>query len=259
VTITRRAACAFIGRSLLVGEVGAAFRGVPAPAMPAQLGTVDFQLSWLTTAQFAGSFIAQSRGLYQAQGLTVKILPGGPDVAVAPLIVAGKALVGLSSVSGIAQARLNGAPLKIIAAGLQQNPEVILSPAAKPVKTPHELIGKRFGIASADLVDAQAFLQINHVDPSSLQIVPVQFDPAPLALGEVDALFSYATDEAITLAVRGVPVHSLRLEDFGDTGLYQVYAVHERSLADGPTSRCAIRTSVRAWWWNVSVPISDSR
>jgi ABC-type nitrate/sulfonate/bicarbonate transport system substrate-binding protein len=235
VTITRRAACAFIGRSLLLGEMGAAFRSAPARATPAPLGTVDFQLNWLETVQFAGSYVAQSRGYYQARGVTVELLPGGPNVAVPPLIVAGKALIGLSTVSTIAQARRNGAPLKIIAACLQQSPEVVLSLAAKPIKSPRELIGKRLGVTSADLVDAQAFLHINHIDQSSVQIVPVQFDPAPLVVGEIDALFGFATDEAITLALRGVPVYSLRLEDFRDSGLFQVYVVHERSLADRPS------------------------
>ncbi len=232
IVMTRRAACGVIGRTLLVG--GAALRGVPARAAPASLGAIGFQLSWLETAQFAGSYIAQSRGYYQARGLNVEIVPGGPNVAVPPLIVAGKAFVGLSSVSDIAQARANGAPLKIVAAGLQKNPGVILSPAAKPIKTPRDLIGKRFGVASADLVDVQAFMQINHLAAGSVQIVPVQFDPSPLVVGEVDAFFAYATDQAVTLAVRGFPVYSLRFDDFGDSGLYQVYAAHERSLADAP-------------------------
>ncbi len=249
-TITRRAACAFIGRSLVAGEVASALRMSPARAMPPPLAPLDFQVSWMDTVQFAGSFMAQSRGHYRAQGLDVRILAGGPDVAVPPMIVAGKALVGLSTVSTIAQARENGAPLKIIAACLQHNPEVVLSLASKPIKTPRELVGKRLGVTSADLVDAQGFLRINHIDPGSVQIVPVQFDPAPLVVGEIDALFGFATDETITLALRGVPVYSLRLEDFGDSGLFQVYAVHERSLADGPTRAklAAFLTAERLGW-----------
>jgi len=232
--MTRRAACARIGGSLLLPEIVATL-AAPAQAMPAPLGAVNFQVSWLETVQFAGSFIALSNGHYRAEGLDVRILPGGPNVAVPPLIVAGKALVGLSTVSTIAQARLNGAPLKIIAACLQQSPEVIPSPASTPIKTPKELIGKRLGVASSDTADAQAFLHINHIDPSRLQIVPVQFDPAPLVVGEIDALFGFLTDESITLALRGFPAYALRLEDFGDSGLFQVYAVHERSLADRAT------------------------
>ena len=48
--------------------------GAPAAA------TVSLQLQWAPQAQFAGYFAADREGYYEDEGLTVNILPGGPDV-----------------------------------------------------------------------------------------------------------------------------------------------------------------------------------
>jgi ABC-type nitrate/sulfonate/bicarbonate transport system substrate-binding protein len=189
--------------------------------------------------QFAGSYIAATRGYYRAQGIDVDIRPGGPNVAVMPLIVAGRALVGDSTVSAAAQARLAGAPIKIVGARWQRSPEVFLSPAARPIRTPAELVGKRLGVPSGDLVDTYGFLKANGVDAAQVHFVPVADDPSPLVAGEIDAYFGYSTDEAITLAVRGFAVHALRFADFGSAGLFQVYVVHEESVRD-PAARAKV-------------------
>jgi ABC-type glycerol-3-phosphate transport system substrate-binding protein len=42
---------------------------------------VTIQLKWVTQAQFAGYYVAQDKGFYEAEGLDVTIKPGGPDVS----------------------------------------------------------------------------------------------------------------------------------------------------------------------------------
>src|SRR3954466_4827169 len=49
-------------------------QGSSAPA------SVKLQLQWAPQAQFAGYFAADREGYYAAEGLTVEMLPGGPDV-----------------------------------------------------------------------------------------------------------------------------------------------------------------------------------
>jgi ABC-type nitrate/sulfonate/bicarbonate transport system substrate-binding protein len=206
-------------------------------------GTVGLQLGWIENVQFAGTFIAKSRGYYRAQGIDVDIRPGGPDIAVEPLVVSGRALVGLSTSALVAQARLNGAPLKIIGAW-PRNPEVFLSLAHRPIRTPHDLIGKRVGIPSIDRTDAIGFLKANGIAIDQLHIVPVEYDPGPLVAGEVDAYFGYTTSAAISLALRGVPIHMMRVEEFGFGGFSAVYAVLESSLAD-PHRRAQLKAFMR--------------
>ena len=52
-----------------------------APSSPATGTTeVSLQLQWAPQAQFAGYFAADGEGYYAEEGLTVNILPGGPDI-----------------------------------------------------------------------------------------------------------------------------------------------------------------------------------
>jgi ABC-type nitrate/sulfonate/bicarbonate transport system substrate-binding protein len=236
-TPSRRAFCRLVGSSLLLaaapgcasGGGGSATATAAASAPP--LGTIAMQLGWLENVQYAGSYIAKSRGYYRAYGIDVDIRPGGPDIAVEPIVVSGRALVGLNTAAQVAQARLSGAPLKIIAAW-QRDPEVFISLARAPIRTPQELIGKRVGIPSVDRIDAIGFLKANGIAIDQLHVVPVEYDPGPLAAGEVDAYFGFSTNEAISLVLRGVPIHLMPVGAFGFDGLFGVYSVLESSLAD---------------------------
>jgi len=230
-----------VGSSFVLAGCAAAR---PAAATATPLGTVTWQLGWLETVEYAGSYVADDRGYYRAQGIDVSIKGGGPNVAVEPLIVAGKALVGNSSIAAVAQARVNGAPLKIVAAAWQKNPEVFLSLAARPIRTPQDLIGKRVGVPSDDLVDVHGFLAAQRIDAARVRFVPVQYDPTPLVAGEIDAYFGISTDQLVSLTLHGVAVHPMYLEDFGYSGLYQPYVVHDETLKD-PVARAKVAAFLR--------------
>ena len=51
-----------------------------APSAPAEMTAVELQLQWAPQAQFAGYFAARDEGFYEAEGLDVDILDGGPDI-----------------------------------------------------------------------------------------------------------------------------------------------------------------------------------
>ncbi|MEM6761225.1 MAG: ABC transporter substrate-binding protein, partial [Pseudomonadota bacterium] len=120
------------------------------PALAANLTPVNFQLSWLHSVQFGGSYIAQKRGYWAEQGLEVALSQGGPNAPVEPPVVSGAALVGISAADYTAAAVAEGAPFKIIAVAMQKNPFAITSLSANPVSEPSDLLGKRLGMAVAN-------------------------------------------------------------------------------------------------------------
>ena len=80
------AACSGGGASS--APTGAASAGAPSTApsaagspagSAAALDEVRLQLQWAPQAQFAGYFAAQEQGYYEAAGLKVTLLDGGPD------------------------------------------------------------------------------------------------------------------------------------------------------------------------------------
>jgi NitT/TauT family transport system substrate-binding protein len=52
----------------------------PSASAPAELTKVSLQLQWAPQAQFAGYFAAKDQGFYEAAGLDVTFLDGGPTV-----------------------------------------------------------------------------------------------------------------------------------------------------------------------------------
>ncbi len=253
-TITRR--------SLLKrGVAGAAALGVPAVlAACGGSATVStgrsgktslvMQLSFLENVQFGGSFMADARGYYAAQGLSVSFLPGGPNVAAEPVVAAGKALIGISHTSECAQAISNGAALTVIGAGYQKNPFCIISKKSAPMMIPDAMRGRKIGVATANQPVFSAFLKANHIPASAVEVVTIQFDPTVLATGQIDGLIGFYTNEAIQLELAGIPVHTMLLNDFGYPLLEEPYIVRTADLQSSSTRALLRRfmTAERKGW-----------
>ena len=106
------------------GTASATSAPTSAPAS-GDLTTVNFQLSWLDSVQFGGSYIADEKGYYEAEGLDVTLTPGGPNAPVDPPVIAGQAISGISAADYAGRSVDEGAPFKIIGVAMQKNPFVI--------------------------------------------------------------------------------------------------------------------------------------
>jgi ABC-type nitrate/sulfonate/bicarbonate transport system substrate-binding protein len=195
-------------------------------------GKVALQFVFIKNAQFAGSYFADSKGYWQQRGLEVELLAGGPNLTVEPVVESGRALVGITHTAQAVKAILSGADLKIIGAGFQQNPFVLISRAVKPIKTPQDLAGKKIGVQALDLPVFTAFLKASNVDKSTFTIVPLQADPTPLATGELDGIMGFYSNEPNFLRIKGVEPTTMLLNNFGYPLMEECYIVKQTSLDD---------------------------
>lgn len=215
------------------------------------------QLGWIANVEYMGMFIADDAGYYKDEGLDLEIVPGGPAISVAPVVASGKALVGLDSADTIARARKEGAKLKLIGVELQRNPTAVMSLASNPIKTPQDLVGKKFGVQQNGAQVIEAFFTMNGIDPKTITMVPVQFDPAPLVTGEVDAFLSFLTNQPIQLALKGIETFTFLLSDYGYDAWADALVVTEDSLADAATRKLLVgimRGTIRGWQDAVADP-----
>jgi ABC-type nitrate/sulfonate/bicarbonate transport system substrate-binding protein len=247
---------AFLGST--AATAGLALGGFPLTRAPAfAADKVTMQLGWIANVEYMGMFIADDAGYYRDEGLDMELVPGGPAIAVAPIVAAGKALVGTDSADTIARARKEGAKLKLIGVELQRNPTAVMSLADKPIKTPQDLVGKKFGVQQNGAEIVNLFFRMNNIDPASVTIVPVQFDPAPLVAGEVDAFMSFLTNQPVQLKLKGIDTNNFLLSDFGYDAWADCLVVHEDSLAD-PAKRKQLvgitRATVKGWQDAVADP-----
>lgn len=203
------------------------------------LGSASLQLDWIYDVEFAGSYVAKDQGYYSNAGVDVTLLAGGPSTSVEPIVVAGRALVGISGPDLTSSAINSGAKLTIIGAQMQKAPQAIMSLASKPINDPQGMIGKKIGVQAGNLTTFKAFCQTAGVDVTKIDVVPVQFDPSPLAAGTVDAWYSFITNEPFLLAAKGVQTHSWLLYDYGYKLYSGTYLVRTESLTNA-TERAQI-------------------
>jgi ABC-type nitrate/sulfonate/bicarbonate transport system substrate-binding protein len=221
--------------------------GTSAAAKP--LVKTGFQLGWLKSVQYSGTFIAEEKGYYRDENLEVQVFPGGPNNPVDPTIVSGQALMGVGATDYAARANKEGAGYRIIGAKNQSHAFCITSLADKPVENPKALeSGARLGVATINRPVIDAIVALNKLDASKLNIVPTQGDPAPLVNGQVDAFLTLSTSGPIDLELQGVKTTSWLLADYG----YNIFSGVNMVLASSLTSKRdeivrLLRAEVRGW------------
>jgi ABC-type nitrate/sulfonate/bicarbonate transport system substrate-binding protein len=209
---------------------------------------VALQLSWLHSVQFGGSYIAKSKGYWSQAGLQVALNPGGPNAPVDPAVVTGQALIGISAADYASASVEQGAPFKIIGVAMQKNPFVIASLPENPVNTPADLVGKKIGMALANTPVLQALCTINNVDINQIEIVPTQYDAAPLVAKQVDCLLCWQTDLPVAMAIQGIESVTMLMADHGYAVHSQTYIATEDSLANRRADLVAMMAGeVRGW------------
>jgi ABC-type nitrate/sulfonate/bicarbonate transport system substrate-binding protein len=136
-----------------------------------------------------------------------------------------------------------------------------MSLASKPINTPQDMIGKKIGVQAGNLETFKAFLTIQKIPVSKVDIVPVQFDPTPLASGTVDGWYSFITNEPFLLAAKGVKTHTWLLYDYGYRIYSGTYLVRTSSLSN-KTERAQIvalmKGEIQGWEKAFSDPVLAS-
>ncbi|MFK7878175.1 ABC transporter substrate-binding protein [Roseobacter sp.] len=225
---------------------GAAAAAAGVPAFGAT--SVNFQLSWLHSVQFGGSYIAADKGYWSDQGLDVSLNQGGPNAPVEPPVVSGTALLGISAADYTAAAVSQGAPFKIIAVAMQKNPFAVASLSGNPVNLPTDLVGKRIGMAVANTPVLEALCKLNDVDINEIEIVPTQYDPAPLVSGQVDCLLCWETDLPVAMTVQGVDNTTMLMADHGYALHSQTYIATQDAIANRRADLIAmLKGEVMGW------------
>ena len=213
-------------------------------------GDLSVQLSWVKNAEFAGEFMADSKGYYTDAGFGKVTLTAGPG-ATENLVASGKADFGLTNAVTAAQViSEEDAPLKIIGTTYQKNPFTILSLAdGGDIATPEDLVGKKIGVqAGGNEILFNALLEANGIDPDDLEVVPVEYDPSPLVNGEVDGFVAYLTNESIIVESQGNEVTNLPFADNGLPFVAESIIATDQTIAEKPDMvKAFLEAEIKGW------------
>jgi NitT/TauT family transport system substrate-binding protein len=102
-------------KNMIIAAAVAAGLGGTSAIADGHATSVTLQLQWVTQAQFAGYYVALDKGFYEAEGLDVTVLAGGPDIAPPQVLAGGGADAMLNWMPSALAAREKGLPVVNIA------------------------------------------------------------------------------------------------------------------------------------------------
>lgn len=257
-SIRTRTVLAAASAAVLLASLTACSGGADASSDgTASYGDLALQLSFVKNSQNSGEYIADSEGLYLAEGFSSVDLIAGPT-AVEASVASGKADVGFSTALTAANVIASeGMPVKIVGAVYQLNAFTILSvEGPKAIRTPKDLEGARIGItAGTAQTIVEALANANGIDPSTIEFVPAEGNPALLTNGEVDGYFGLDTNERIVLEQQGVKVVSLPLAENGLPFAGTSFIVTDEAIAnDRERVKAFLIAEIKGWTQAVADP-----
>ena len=212
-------------------------------------GSINVQLSWIKDSEFAGEYIADTKGYYKAAGFSSVNFVAGPG-STETVVASNKALIGLTDGVSAGTAVVNSkAPVKIIGTTFQKNPFTIASLVnGADITTPQDLIGKKIGVQASNETLFKALLKVNNIPLSKVTIVPVQYDPSVLTSGQVDGYLAFLTDEDIALEEKGYKIANLPFADNGLEFVADAVEASDESIKDHPAELEAfLYATIKGW------------
>ena len=209
---------------------------------------LNMQLGWIAGGNQIGEVCAKALGYYEAEGIDMRIQPGGPNVDGVAVVASGRFEVGqVSSSPSLMLAASQDLPVVCFAAGCQKHPYTFYSLAKKPVREPKDFIGKKVGIQSTGIILLRALLAQNKIPEKDVTIIPIGADMAPLLTGQVDVVTGWQTNTT-ALKVLGPDRVALSLWDAG-VKLYALpyYATAETLKTKGELITKYLRASAKGW------------
>lgn len=214
---------------------------------------ITLQLKWAHQFQFAGYYAAIEKGYYREAGLRVSVQEAVVGVEPSTAVLGGEAQYGIAT-SDLLLLRAKGEPVVVLAPIYQHSPLVFIASKRSGIQHIHDFAGRRVGIEPhAD--ELYAYLHLEGIERSQLQLETHHFDPDSLIDGTLDALSAYTTDERFLLDQAGLEyqIFSPRaggIDFYGDT-LYTT----EKEIAEHPERvRAFVEASLRGWAYALDHP-----
>lgn len=213
-----------------------------------QTTTVRMQLGWLASNGILGEVVAQKQGFYAEEGVTLEIVPGGPNVDGVAGVAAGQATVGQTSSSpSVMLARSAGIPIKAFAAGYQKHPFTYFSLAEAPIREPKDLVGKTVATQPTAFILLRALLAKHGIPEDQVTMVNMGSDMNQLLTGQAQAVTGWLTNTN-ALKILGEDRVDMTLWDTGIELYANVYFATDQTINETPeVLEKFVRGSARGW------------
>ena len=218
-------------------------------AAEGHLTEVTFGTNWVAQAEHGGYYQAVADGTYEACGLDVTIVPGGPQVNNRALMIAGKMDFYMGGNMLLPwNARLQGIPVKVVAAHFQKEPQVLMTHPGK-VANFEDLAGLDKQIIGDGAFASWYQWLVTDYGFSDGKRVPYTYNPAPFIADENSAQQGYITSEPFAIEREtGWSPDLWLLADYGFSTPATTVETMEATIADRPdVVKCFVEGSSIGW------------
>jgi ABC-type nitrate/sulfonate/bicarbonate transport system substrate-binding protein len=212
-------------------------------------------LSWRHSTQFAGFYEAEQDGLYEAEGLVVEFLEGGPEISGLDAVLDGRADIGVAGADELLIARSQGYSVKAIAVVYQISPIVFVSKAELDFTQPQDFVGKKIRVTANLQPTLDAMM-------SNVGVAQDQYDPIILpsdvdafASGEVPVWGAYVNGLALQIQQTGIDINIVYPSDYGARFYADTIFTTEEMIEENPEIvEKFLRASLNGWETVIAQP-----
>jgi len=176
------------------------------------------RLDWKGGAQHAPFYLGQQRGIFKQHGVDLEVISGSGSSDTIKQVGSKAVEFGLVDALVLVQGAQQRVPAKSIAAYYQRTPIVLISPKAKPVTDPRQLLeGIKLGSkkGSATFQGLMALLAANGMQLEQIRLIDIGFGVQPLLVKQVDAIMGFAMNEPIEAESGGMEVVQMPISNYG--------------------------------------------
>ena len=211
----------------------------------AELRSIRIALNWFPEAEHGGFYAALVHGYFEARGLDVQILAGGPDAPVIQRVATGQVEFGVTNADGVLNARAAGAPIVALMAPYQTNPRCILVHAHSGITSVAALSDVTLALSQRP---AFAHFLRHTFTFEGVTIVPYHGGVARFVADSTYAQQGYVFSEPVIARREGADARALLVAETGFNPYASLLVADEGTLRDSPDLvRVLAESSVRGW------------
>lgn len=221
----------------------------PTTEAPMEPTVIRVRLNWTADPGFLGLYMADELGFFAEENVAPEFEYGGPNVPHPVQILAGGAAdIGFGGLPSVAEAVSQGDEFVIFGTRLQEGILGISSLTSDPILAASDICGSKIGATPGDILTLDALLTINGLEPGCYDMVPVGFDPSPVAEGLVRGQVNYMNSHPIILDFMGVDNVAVSYAELG-MQMYHDLVFVNRSFVDANRDAVVgfLRAMIKGW------------
>ncbi len=221
------------------------------------LQRVTLALNWFPEAEHGGFYAAVVHGYYEAEGLDVKIIPGGPGAPVIQQAATERVDFAITNADEVLLGRDQGAPVVAVMAALQESPRCIMVHEHSGIKSLRELRDVTLAIGAGKPF---ARFLLTQLENAQLTVVPYQGNVTAFLQRDDYAQQAYVFSEPFVAQEHGAQPRCLMLAEIGFNPYSSVLITSEQQIANqADVVGKMVRASVRGWQHYLQEPSETNR